>query len=318
MVIFILHGAISTSMKNRVFFFDRTSGKVEQEKIYGQIFLEFLYGNNRFCRAFAKLIRPILSKLSLMSRFYGWIQTQRFSKKKIRPFIEKFHIDVSEFEKKINGFENFNDFFIRKLKPSARPIDWDSKSIVMPADGRYLVVENLSDQQGFFVKGQKFNLSKLLKNDGLVQKYKEGSLVLARLCPTDYHRFHFPCDGIAKKTKLINGFLYSVNPLALRKRLKILWQNKREMTLIQTEHFGEILFVEVGATFVGSIKQTFKENSCIKKGEEKGFFEFGGSSVIMLFEKNRVEFEKDLKLYSKQGLEVRALFGQRLGKVFQP
>lgn len=301
-------------MKNRVFFFDRTSNKVEEEKIYGSFFLEFLYGNNKFCRLLAKCIRPFFSKIPFISEVYGKIQKSKISQKKIKPFIEKFHIDIYEFLEDVTTFQSFNDFFIRRLKKQARPIDEDPHVLIMPADARYMICEDLSQQKHFFIKGQKFNLEQLLRDKKLEKKYEGGSLVLARLCPLDYHRFHFPCSGFVGGAREQKGWLYSVNPIALRKRLRILWQNKRMITEMKTKYFGDVLYIEVGATFVGSIHQTFSFNSQVGKGDEKGYFEFGGSSLILLFEKGKVKFEEDLIKYSKESLEVRGLLGQRLGR----
>lgn len=301
-------------MKNRVFYFDRKTQSVEEEKIYGSIFLEFLYGNNIFCKIFSKFIRPLFSKIPYISQLYGLCQKAKISKKKIIPFIEKFQVDSKEFLTDVSSFNCFNDFFIRELKSEARPVIEDPDVVIMPADARYLVIQDLSKQKSFFVKGQKFNLGHLLKDKALEKKYKGGSLALARLCPTDYHRFHFPCEGFAQKAKHQKGWLYSVNPLALRKRLRILWQNKRMITELKTDRFGDVLYIEVGATFVGSIKQTYQPETDVKKGQEKGYFEFGGSSVILLFEKGKILFDEDLRKYSQESLEVRGFLGQSLAR----
>lgn len=300
-------------MRSYVFHYDRNTGKVEQEKVYGGFFIEFFYGNKKLNRYLSKLIRPLVSRMPFFSWLYAFFQRSSYSKKKVRPFVEKYQINHQEFEKSLENFSSFNDFFTRKLKTTVRPVHADPKQLCMPADGRYLICPNVSMQEGFFIKGQKFDLSSLLKEKRLIEKYDQGSLVLARLAPVDYHRFHFPCDGYAKEPKLFSGQLYSVNPLALRKRLKILWQNKRVMTEITTEHFGDILYLEVGATLVGSIQQTFKPKSFVKKGEEKGFFQYGGSSLVLLFEKDRVKFTEDLVKYSKEYLEVKAQLGEPLG-----
>ncbi len=183
----------------------------------------------------------------------------------------------------------------------------------MPADGRYLVFPKISASSGFVVKGEKFRLDELLQDAALARRFEEGSMVLARLCPSDYHRFHFPCDGVPGEPRLINGYLFSVNPLAIKQNIHIFSQNKRVVTSMQTEQFGEILYIEIGATSVGSIHQTFSPHQRCKKGDEKGYFSFGGSSLILLFEPGRIVFDEDLVTRSAKHQEVRGLFGQSLG-----
>jgi phosphatidylserine decarboxylase len=166
---------------------------------------------------------------------------------------------------------------------------------------------------GFYVKGQRFDLEAFLQDRVLARRFSHGSMMIARLCPTDYHRFHFPCDGNPGEAQLIDGPLFSVNPLALRKRLSILAENKRMITEIDTEKFGTILYVEVGATCVGTIHQTYQAGNTVRKGEEKGFFSFGGSCLVLLFEEGRVCFDEDLVRYSKANIETRACFGESMG-----
>jgi phosphatidylserine decarboxylase len=245
----------------------------------------------------------------LFSWLVGWIQKRPASQKKIQPFIDAYGIDATEFQE--TEFACFNDFFIRKLKPGCRPIVSDANRIVMPADGRYLVYPKFDR---FFVKGQEFSLAEFLQDPVMARRFGDGSMVIARLCPTDYHRFHFPCSGMALKPKLINGPLYSVNPIAIRKWVQILSENKRVVTEIETDEFGTMLYVEIGATAVGTIRQTFTAEARVEKGQEKGFFEFGGSCLVLLFEKNRVRFDEDLVKNTQKGLETLGHFGSSLGK----
>jgi phosphatidylserine decarboxylase len=167
---------------------------------------------------------------------------------------------------------------------------------------------------GFYVKGQEFDLGAFLQEEAWGKRYSEGSMVIVRLCPTDYHRFHFPIGGKAFQTQPIKGTLYSVNPVALARRLSILWENKRVVTEIESDDFGTVSMIEVGATCVGTIHQTYQPDTIVKKGDEKGYFSFGGSCIVLLFEKGRIEFETDLVENSARFLETRALFGAPLGK----
>ncbi|MEM0926128.1 MAG: phosphatidylserine decarboxylase, partial [Planctomycetota bacterium] len=139
--------------------------------------------------------------------------------------------------------------------------------------------------------------------------------LLSRLCPVDYHRFHFPAAGVPGTTRLINGPLYSVNPIALKQNIQILATNKRTITQLETERIGRVLLIEVGATCVGSIRQTFEAGKLVSKGEEKGFFRFGGSSTITIFPPGRVRFDDDLLEQSQRRVELYARMGDSLGSL---
>ena len=139
----------------------------------------------------------------------------------------------------------------------------------MPADARYYVFPHIAKSDGFIVKGEKFSLTSLLEDEALAAQYTEGSMVMARLCPTDYHRFHFPCDNIPNETRYLNGWLYSVNPVAVKRDIHIFSQNKRTICLLQTQEFGQVVYMEIGATNVGSIHQTYQPNTLCLKGSEK-------------------------------------------------
>lgn len=283
---------------------NRASGQKEREIVYGGAAIAWLYGGSTL----GKTLAHLSARLPFVSAFYGWLMKQPSSKKKIAPFIEKFQVDASEF--KNDTFNSFNDFFIRELKVEARPIS--PSRFVCPADGRYRFFQNIDLSEGFYVKGQKFILTELLKDKNLADKYSGGTMVIARLCPFDYHRFHFPHDNTPSESKLINGFLYSVNPIALKKDIDIFTQNKRKMTQLVSS-FGTSLYIEVGATNVGSIVETYLPNVPAKKGDEKGYFEFGASALILLFEPGMITLDKDLIELSKDMNEVHCLMGQSLG-----
>lgn len=295
-----------------IYYIDRSTEKTEEEKIYGHRALSLLYGDSLWSRLISFLFAPLLSRVAFFSKFYGFLQKQPGSAKKIAPFISTYGVDTSEFEEK--SFASFNDFFIRKLKKEKRPINKDPKVASMPADGRYLVFPNLQDVQSFYVKGQSFDLSTFLQNGAYARQYAEGSMAIARLCPTDYHRFHFLDDGIPSKAKAIKGEYHSVNPIALRKSLSILWSNKRMITEFDTENFGKVIYIEVGAICVGTIHQTYLADQRAVKGDEKGFFSFGGSCLVLLFEKGRIVFDNDLITNSQNGYETKANFGESLGR----
>lgn len=293
------------SVLMEIVYIDRKTNKRAVEKVYGSKALLFLYGDGHWIR---RVLCAILSKIPLFSQFYGYLQKLPRSRHKIKPFIKTFGVDASEFASQ--EFVSFNDFFIRKLKKECRPIVSGSNRLAMPADGRYLVDPKIGQ---FSIKGQSFDLASFLQDPVLTRRFQNGSMAIVRLCPTDYHRFHFPCDGVPDPARLINGHLYSVSPIALQKRLSILSENKRMITEFETTSFGTILYVEIGATMVGTIQQTFVPNKPVRKGDEKGYFEFGGSCIVMLFEKGQVEFDADLVENSRQGFETLGRFGEGMG-----
>ncbi len=279
---------------------DRKTEKIEEEIVYGESLLQLAYRQT----IFSKCLRTLISKLPLASALFGIWQKSPFSKKQITPFVKKFHVNMSEAE--TENFATFNDFFIRKLKKEARPIS--DTPVIAPADGRYLAFDNIDLHQEIFVKGKKLSISKLLHCDA--SRYKGGSLLIARLAPPDYHRFHFPLDCISEAPKLIGGYLYSVNPIALKTNISYLTENKRVQVLLQTEKLGQVAFIAIGATNVGSINFTYQAGKQYKKGDEMGYFSFGASMVITLIEPGRVKLSKDLIKNTSLGLETLCKIGQ--------
>ncbi|MFA5058926.1 MAG: archaetidylserine decarboxylase, partial [Opitutaceae bacterium] len=224
------------------------------------------------------------------------------------------------FAKSAFSFKTFNEFFHRALKPGVRPIAPGDDVAVLPADGRHLVFPDVDAADGFDVKGAKFTLAELLgaahlppEQQGLASRFAGGAMLISRLAPVDYHRFHFPVGGGAGEPRLIKGWLYSVHPIALRRNLRYLVENKRMVTLIESPAFGPVAMIEVGATNVGRIRQLFIPGRPVAKGEEKGLFAFGGSCVITLFGRGRIRFDADLIGQSAQHLETYAKMGDRLG-----
>lgn len=301
-----------------IYYIDRVTQKEEKEEVYGKFFLEILYGKRWYERLISFILLPLSAQISLASRIYGYFQKISCSKKKVLPFIKKYSIDSSEFLDSPESYTSFNDFFIRRLKPSARPIEPGNDVAILPADARYLFYQDIAETGGFFVKGKKFSLEKFLQDRQLAEKYLHGSMAIARLCPVDYHRFHFISNCMPSVPQLINGPLYSVNPLALRRNIEILSENKRMMTHLHTKNFGDVLYIEVGATNVGTIHQTFDPNKQYAKGDEKGYFSFGGSCLVILFEPHKIQFDQDLLDASQRYIETKGLLGQSMGRAFSP
>lgn len=295
-----------------IYIIDRITGVKIQEAVFGQKWIVFLYGTSFLARTCGRIVRFCVSRIPCFSSFYGWLQTRPASKKNIAPFIKKFHIDSSEFCDPVSHFSSFNDFFIRKLKKEARPIAQGETIAVMPADGRYLFFPKLEHRDPFMVKGKRCCLDTVLADTALAKQYHNGTLIIARLCPTDCHRFYFPFDCTPSQPRRINGSLFSVNPIATKKNPWIWTENKRVLTLLGSPLFGTVACIEVGATNAGTIIQTYRSNRA-HKGDEKGYFSFGGSAILLFFEEGRIALDADLLEKGAHGYEVRCLIGQSLG-----
>ncbi len=288
-------------------YLNRYTGKIETEQVYGEGFLKWAYGN-----PLGKIALHSFIKRPFFSNWYGRRMNDPATKEKVAPFIENYAMNAEEFLDDAETYEHFNAFFYRKLKPEARPIS--DAAVVFPADGRHLGFVDAEEVVGVFVKGQKWDLRRLIGDDDLYKEFSGGSLVLSRLCPVDYHRYHFPLAGVPGETVLINGPLFSVSPIALRKNLDYMWQNKRTRTLLETPNHGKVLIMEIGATCVGSINQTYRAGEPVEKGAEKGYFAFGGSSTITIFQKGKVTLDTDLLENSANQQELYAKMGDSMGK----
>ena len=298
-----------------IHYVDRATKRTCQEDVYGASYIKLLYGNGLETRFLGTPLAHLLARFPWFSAFYGWFQSRPNSVKKIAPFINKYGVDTSEFALDPEEFNSFNDFFIRHLKPEARPIAPGDTTAIIPADGRYLFYPQIDKADGFVVKGEKFDLESLLQDKKLAADYAQGSMVMARLCPTDYHRYHFPIDCIPGPTRFINGWLYSVNPAAIKKNIDIFTKNKRTLCVLNSANFGKVLFLEIGATCVGAIHETYVPGKHYLKGAEKGYFSFGASSLILLFPPNTIRFDQDLLDASAQHIEVKCLMGQSMAQL---
>jgi phosphatidylserine decarboxylase len=289
-------------------YFDRYDRTTKTEKVYGERWLRFAYDN-----PVGRLAVWLFIRRRFFSWYYGWRMKRVGTDLLIFKFIADYDVDATEFAKSAFDYKTFNEFFHRALKPECRPIAQGSNLAVMPADGRHLAFPDVGRAQGFYVKGSKFTLLDLLGDTKLAARFAGGSMLISRLCPSDYHRFHFPVSGIPSEPVLIGGSLYSVSPIALRRNILYLVRNKRYLTLIEAPEFGTVAMIEVGATNVGSILEDFQAGQAVVKGEEKGMFSFGGSCVITLFTEGRIIFDPDIVAQSAQFTETYARMGDRLG-----
>jgi phosphatidylserine decarboxylase len=292
-------------------FKNRHTGRIETEQVYGEAWLQRIYGN-----PLGKVALHALVKRSIFSQIYGLAMDRPSSAQRIAPFIKTYQLDSSEFaDENISSYKSFNDFFYRKLKKYYINIYKKNDWAILPADGRHLGFQDISKINGVFAKGQTFDINNFLGDQALAERYKNGVLVCSRLCPVDYHRFHFPVSGIPTEPTLINGSLFSVNPYALRREVSYLWQNKRQRVSVDAGPFGLVTIVAIGATNVGTIVETYSPNSPVIKGQEKGYFRFGGSYIATLFEPNRIRLEDDLIAAGETQQELYAKMGSRLGRL---
>jgi len=289
-------------------YFDRYGGTTKIEKILGERWLRLAYEN-----PVGRFGVWLLFRRAFFSWYYGRRMNDRASEMLIIKFIGDYDVDAREFARSPFDFKTFNEFFHRALKPEARPIAPGPGVAVFPADGRHLAFPDIDRAEGFYVKGAKFNLEELLADPDLSGRLSGGSMLISRLCPSDYHRFHFPVAGIPSEPRLVKGSLHSVSPIALRRNIRYLVSNKRYVTLLESTMFGTVAMVEVGATNVGSIVEGFVPGRPVLKGEEKGMFAFGGSCVVTVFARSRIVFDADIVGQSAQCVETYARMGDRMG-----
>ncbi|MEM9160727.1 MAG: archaetidylserine decarboxylase [Verrucomicrobiota bacterium] len=289
-------------------FYNRYTSRLEEEEIYGEKPLRWVYET-----LLGKLSLWALVRRPIVSAWYGWRMNKPKSCERIKPFIEQYELDTWEFAADVESYSSFNDFFFRKLKSEARPL-CEGDTVALPADGRHMGIAELEREAGVYVKGQRLDLRSLLGSGSLAETFAGGVCVISRLCPVDYHRFHSPVSGKIVSQRLINGDLFSVSPIALGKRIEYLWENKRLLTVIESAEYGLVAYLAIGATMVGSIKMTKRKGETVEKGEEMGYFEFGGSCVMTLFEAGKLELTEDLKAKGAEQLEVYAKVGDVLGR----
>lgn len=254
---------------------NRAEKREEVEQVYGDAGVKFLYGTLPGQR-----LADWLLSSRLPSQAYGAYQASPLSRHKVAPFVKAFRIPMEEYENK--SFDSFNDFFIRKFKPGRREFVTDPGRMPAFAEARYLAYERIQADQIFPVKGKFMTAEALLGGSSLARDFEGGPLLLARLCPVDYHRYHYPDAGQTVAHFRVQGRLHSVNPVALRYKSEIFATNERYVSILETRDFGKLAYIEVGAMMVGKIVQTYPENKPFERGDEKGYFLFGGSTVIVL------------------------------------
>nr|VFK57323.1 MAG: phosphatidylserine decarboxylase [Candidatus Kentron sp. TUN]VFK65608.1 MAG: phosphatidylserine decarboxylase [Candidatus Kentron sp. TUN] len=245
---------------------------------------------------------------SLHSLFYK----SRFSISKIKPFIEEYSIDMGEFNS--TKYNSFDSFFIRTFKSGCR--EFVKELSIMPAfcEAFYMGWNSVSMYQPTHVKGKLYTVDRLFEDKKKSIPFIDGPLIIARLAPYHYHWFHFPDDGKILSHYHIPGKLHSVDPIAIEQKPDILWTNKRDITILETKNFGEIAYIEVGALTVGKINQLNKTGDHFLRGRKKGYFSFGGSTVLIVGEKGHWSPRNEIIENTKAGIECSVLLGQAIAK----
>lgn len=265
-------------------------------------FQAFLY-RNKIGRALLKvLICPPVSRL------VGGFMNSPLSKPMIKGFIKNNNIDINQFEDK--KYTSYNDFFTRKIRLKNRPLENDENALISPADSRLLAL-NIRNDLRFKIKNAYYNLADFLDDKQLADEFLGGKLLIFRLCVDDYHRYCFFDNGEILFNKFICGKLHTVQPIALEND-DFFKENSREITVINTENFGKAVMVEIGAMMVGKIVNHKKYGS-FSRAEEKGYFEFGGSTVCILLKKDVVAIDDEIIKNTENGLETRVLFREKIG-----
>jgi phosphatidylserine decarboxylase len=286
---------------------DRQSGEIRTEVVLGDGLVRMVYE-----RALGRALRRAVLTRPVFSRAYGRYQSSRRSTRSIGKVVAELAIAMEDYVVPPDGFASFNDFFTRRLREGARPIDHAPGRLVSPADGRTFAYTNVRGDTLLPAKGRHISLSRLLGGAAAAEPFVDGTVVIVRLCPSDYHRFHFPCDGVASAARTLPGPLESVNPLALAKGRAILDHNQRDVTIVTSPDFGQVAYIEVGAMCVGRIEQRFSPGP-VHAGDEKGLFEFGGSTVILVLQAGRVVIDPDLVANTEKGLETFLKMGEGIG-----
>lgn len=248
------------------------------------------------------LIRPGVSEA------VGAFLDTSFSRHLVGPFVKATGLDLTDYPER--HYASFNDFFTRTVKDGRRPVETDPGTLVAPCDGK-LTVYPITAEGLFDIKHSVYSVADLLRDEALAKEFEGGTCLIFRLTPDDFHRYSFMDDGSVLKTGTIPGVLHTVRPIAFR-RYPVFSENVREFAVLETANFGKVIQMEVGALFVGRIVN--HPLTAFRRGQEKGRFEFGGSTVILLLQKGAAEIDVELSENTRQGFESLVRLGQPIGR----
>ena len=283
--------------------YDRKKGRVQQEEQYQAGLLHFLYET-----VLGRILLKLVISTRLFSKLYAVSVLSAGSTKKIQPFIDRYQLQMSDFEEKT--YTSFNDFFIRKLKPDRRPFSLKERDLCSPADARVQVFP-ISEDLMLNIKNSRYSVASLLgQEEQLSPEYQKGTCVVLRLTVTDYHRYVYFDEGRLKASWPVLGCLHTVSPISLERR-PVYVENSRVCSVLETKHFGEVIQIEVGALLVGRITNHPLET--FQRGDEKGYFSYGGSTIILLFKEGHLQVDQDIWAWSQQEVESMVRLGEKIG-----
>jgi phosphatidylserine decarboxylase len=279
---------------------------LEIEKVFQSAQMHTLYGTQ-----YGKFLMEYFLSRRWFSRLYGAYYDTARSQSMIADFIRDFDIKMEEFEEV--SYKTFNEFFVRKFRPGAREFGETAGSMPAFCEGRYLGLQAAAESLKISVKARQVSVSEIIAHPKWQSTFTGGPLLVARLAPIDYHRFHFMDEGVVHDHYRIQGRFHSVNPIAYQQKNDILWTNERQVSILETKNFGWMAYVEVGALAVGRIVQTHT-GAAFKRGEEKGYFQFGGSTIVVIGEPGRWSPEEIILDNTKRGVETLVELGQKIAQ----
>ena len=265
--------------------------------------LEVIYGH----ALTRMLLRPFLSPA--VSDICGKFLSTRLSRRIVPSFVKKNHIDLGVYERQ--EFDSYNAFFTRKIKAEQRPINDQKNVLISPSDGK-VTAYPITQKGRFWIKHTQYTAAQLLKDERLAERYMGGWIYVIRLTVDDYHRYCYVADGRKSRQRKIRGVLHTVNPVA-NDYYPIYKMNSREYCLLKTKELGTILLMEVGALMVGKISNHEEDSAQVKRGDEKGMFEFGGSTIVVMTEPGMAEPDKDIIYNTKAQAETLVKMGESIG-----
>ena len=261
-----------------------------------------------YCTRLGKPARSIMTKPFITALMGAYMDT-RLSTKRIEGFVRRNGIDMSEYVE--CGYRCFNDFFTRSIKPGARPVSFDPDVLISPCDG-YMSAYRISSDSVFSIKDSYYNVEDLVGGSEIAQEYISGTCLVLRLGVENYHRYCYIDDGFKSRNYHIPGRYHPVQPIVVRKH-PVFIQNTREYTVLYTKNFGIVTQIEVGACLVGRICN-HHEAGVIRRGEEKGYFCFGGSTIVLLFKEGSVDIPQEVFDATSEGKEAIVKYGEAIGR----
>lgn len=282
-------------------------------KIYNRETKEYYYekANKLLIILYQTIIGRILLKIIFtrvwFTKLMSNLTKSRISKYKIKSFIKNNNIDMSEYE--CQEYHSFEEFFVRKIKPKKREIDLNKNALISVCDAK-LSVYKINENLELLIKNSIYTVKELIQDDCLTKYYENGTCLVFRLTKDDYHHYSYFDNGKLVKNKKIKGSLHTVMPLS-QKKYKIFGRNFREYDLLKTVNFGDVIYMEVGALMISKINNYNK--TTFIKGEQKGYFSFGASTIILLFKENTIKIDDDILLENQKNIEVKVKLGEKIG-----